>query len=830
MRELPRGWVTLVFTDIEGSTRLLDELGVDRYGAVLDEHRSMVREIVEMNGGAEVDTQGDSFFLAFADPAHALAAASAIQRASVDGPFSVRIGVHSGTPTLSGEGYIGPDVHLAARIMAAGHGGQILMSRDTVDAAGVAAEDLGEHRLKDFARPIWLYQLGSERFPPLRAISNTNLPRPASPIIGRATEIAALLSLMRDSRRMLTLTGPGGSGKTRLALEVASEVVSKFRNGVFWLDLAPVRDADLVLDEIGTTIGARGDLSKHIAQREMLIVLDNFEHLMGAASNVAHLVSTCPNLAVLATSREPLRIRAEKEIRVPTLAAQDAVALFVERSGLESTLDISELCRRLDNLPLAVELAAARASALSPAQIIDRLSSRLDLLRGGRDANPRQMTLRATIEWSFGLLAGPEQLLLSRLSVFSGGWDLEAAEGVCDADINLLQSLVDKSLVTHLEDRFGMLESIRQFAAERLAQLGAEELSKRHARWVSGLVEKAEPELEGGSQGVWLERLEREHDNIRTALAAELQGSNPDADLALRTGGACATFWWIRGHWTEGRRWLALALEKATGGGPARIKALEGAAHLAYRQFDYDQAAVLVEEASALAQETGDESRKARLLRIRGLVATGQGREDEFIRLTNESSEAARQSGDDWALLMALNNLGYAELEHGTGQRAVELIDEGLILATRHGDRRSQAHLLENRGFAWLQLGDMDRAEDDFKTSLSRANELAFPEMTAEALAGLAAIRAARGAYVEAALLLAGARRLRAEIGSGAERIEAAAEIETETEIVASLDFAQREAASTTGANLDIDRLVTFALGNGQASTVLARLTPADTI
>src|SRR5688572_7317462 len=372
MPELPSGTVTFLFTDVEGSTRLLQELGPSTYTAELAAHRRALRDALTRHRGVEVDTQGDAFFVAFSDATDALAAAEEAQRGLAKGRIRVRMGLHTGQPHLTDEGYVGSDVHLGARIAAAGHGGQVLMSRATRDhvAEAKAALDLGEHRLKDFDAPVWIYQLGSERFPPLRTISNTNLPRPASSFVGREREVDEITAMLRDGARLLTLTGPGGTGKSRLAIAAATELVPEFRSGVFWVPLASLRDPVLVSDSVARTLGAKDRLEDHIGEREMLLLIDNLEQVIAAAPTLAALVESCPNLRILATSRELLAVRGETEYAVPPLADSDAVELFVDRSGLPADDTVRELCRRLENLPLAVELAAAGAR--------DRKSTRLN--------------------------------------------------------------------------------------------------------------------------------------------------------------------------------------------------------------------------------------------------------------------------------------------------------------------------------------------------------------------------------------------------------------------------------------------------------------------
>src|SRR5436190_395611 len=519
MRELPSGTVTFLFTDIEGSTKLLHELG-DAYADALAEHRRALRAAFEAHGGVEVDTQGDAFFVAFARAGDALAAARQGQEALAESPVRVRMGVHTGEPVVTEEGYVGIDVHRAARIAGVGHGGQVLVSQSTRELAGAdGLHDLGEHRLKDFAEPVALYQLGDASYPPLKTISNTNLPRPASSFVGREREVEEVLARVHGGARLITLTGPGGSGKTRLAIEAAAELVPELSAGVFWIGLASLRDPARVPDTIGQTIGAQNSLAEHIGKKELLLLLDNFEQVIEAAPELASLVEACPNLKLLITSREVLRVRGETEYQVDPLAQAEAAALFCDRADLEPSEAVDELCRALDNLPLAIELAAARTKILSPRQILDRLSKRLDLFKGGRDADARQQTLRATIDWSYELMGREEQRLFARFAVFSRGSTLEAAEDVAGADLDALQSLADKSLIRYSDERFWMLETIHEAAAERLRESGElAEIGRKHARHFHAFVEQAEAEFAGPDQSRWLQRVEEELDNVRSAV------------------------------------------------------------------------------------------------------------------------------------------------------------------------------------------------------------------------------------------------------------------------------------------------------------------------
>jgi hypothetical protein len=433
---------------------------------VLAEHHRMLREAWRRHEGVEVDTQGDAFFVAFARSSDAVAAAADAQHALVDGPVRVRMGLHTGEPALSDDGYVGLDVHRAARIAAAGHGGQVLLSQTTADLAGVDVRDLGLHRLKDLSAPERLFQLGTKDLPPLKTLHETNLPVPATPFLGREREIEQLAALMRrPDVRLVTLTGPGGSGKTRLALQAAAAAADDYDHGVWWVPLASLSDQRLVEDAAAQALGSKDTLSAAVHDKRLLLVLDNFEHLLDAAPGVAETIGSCPRLTVLVTSREPLHVDGEWEIAVDPLRDREAVELFVQRalavnSDFAANGEVVEICRRLDGLPLAIELAAARVKVLSPEVLLERLEQRLPLLGGGsRSAPERQRTLRATIAWSHDLLTAAEQDLFARLAVFTGGCTLDAAEMICGAEIDAIGSPVDKSLLRRTGDRYWMLET-----------------------------------------------------------------------------------------------------------------------------------------------------------------------------------------------------------------------------------------------------------------------------------------------------------------------------------------------------------------------------------
>ena len=493
MRALPSGTVTFLFTDVEGSTALLHELGAEARADVLAEHRRVLREAFVASGGVEVDTQGDAFFVAFRRAQDALSAAAAAQAPLAGGPIRVRIGIHTGEPLVTEEGYVGTDVHRAARIMSAGHGGQVLVSETTqrLVEQGIELRDLGPHRLKDLTAPQRLYQLGGGEFPPLRSLNQTNLPLQPTPLVGRETGLAELAALLgRDDVRLVTLTGPGGGGKTRLGLQAAAEAVDRMPDGVFWVSLAPIPSAELVLPAIARALGVQeraGEpmdvtLRMFLAQRRLLLLLDNFEHVLGARSLLAGFLAECPELTLLVTSRTALELSSEHLYEVPSLREDEAVELFVERAaqaGADVAPDeaVATICRRLDCLPLALELAAARVRVLEPQALLERLERRLPLLKGGApDLPARQQTLYATIAWSHDLLDEQERTLFRRLSVFAGSFTLESAEAVAEADLWAVESLVAKSLVRRWgSGRLGLLETIHEFAEEQLAGSGESE-------------------------------------------------------------------------------------------------------------------------------------------------------------------------------------------------------------------------------------------------------------------------------------------------------------------------------------------------------------------
>jgi predicted ATPase/class 3 adenylate cyclase len=758
-RELPTGSVTLLFTDIEGSTGLLQELGPDAYADALAEHRRLLREAFASHGGVEVDTQGDAFLIAFSTATGAAAAAAAAQRSLASGPTHVRMGIHSGSPRLTVEGYVGEDVHLGARIAAAGHGGQVLISKATRQLIEAEVTDLGEHRLKDFTEPVAIFQLGSRRFPPLKTIANTNLPRPASSFLGRAREVDEVATLIRAGGRLLTLSGPGGSGKTRLAIEAAAELVGEFKAGVFWVELAPIRDPALVLETIAQTVGARDGLARWIGERELLLLLDNLEQVIGAAPELAELVETCPNLSLLVTSRELLRVRGEVDYPVLPLDDPDAVALFTTRAKLAADDTVAELCRRLDNLPLALELAAARAAVLTPAQILDRLSIRLDLFKGGRDADPRQQTLRATIAWSHDLLDAGEKRLFARLAVFRSGCTIDAAEAIVDADVDLLQSLVDKSLIRHTGDRFWMLETIREFASE---QLDESAIAERHARHYLALAEEAYAHLLGMPK-TWLDRLEAEHDNLRAAL--DHFEAIRDFEPALLLAGGLHRFWYMHGHLREGRERIERLLAADGRGTAARARALNGAAVMALNHADYAAGRDRAEEALALYRELDDDWGVAYSTMLLGNVASGEDDFETARDLTVTAEVGFRALGDGHYARLAAGNRGYFLQELGDLEGAQMLLEDVLREARAAKDERNEGGSLGQLGQVAILHSKFDAAADLLAQSLPIWSRMGDLTMAARDLRRLARVLAEQGRPEAAAQALSASERMREEAG-----------------------------------------------------------------
>jgi predicted ATPase len=813
MTELPTGTVTLLFTDIEGSTRLLDNLG-ERYVDVLAEHHRLLREAFEHHGGVEANTQGDGFFVVFSSATDAVAAAAEAQRSLAAGPVRVRMGLHTGEPALTGEGYVGIDVHRAARIGAAGHGGQIVVSETTralLDGE-FDLRDLGQHRLKDLGVPVRLFQLGRDEFPPLRSLSQARLPVEPVPLLGRKRELGDLLRLLgRERARLVTLTGPGGVGKTSVAIAAAGELVESFE-GVAFVELAAVREPTLVLPTIADALDAEVDAAAHIGERELLLVLDNLEQVVAGAGEIAQLLSACPNLCIIATSRESLRIAGEREFPLTTLAEAPAVELFRQRA--EAVLPgfaadyhrLAEICRRLDSLPLAIELAAARVKVLPPDELFGRLEQRLPILTSSRrDLPERQQTLRATIEWSYELCSAGEQRLFTRLAVFSGGWTLDAAESVCDADLDTIASLLDKSLVRREGDRFSMLETIREFAVERLEESGDEDkLRRRHATYLAVLAEASQESLVGPGDTGQREQFRVEWDNVRSALTWAVENHEPE--LGLRLAGNLTMGWLDRNLAVEGERWLRALLE---GPGPVddavRGRALITAATVAGVRGDFDQAAAWGMDALEYFRTAGSELGLAWSLTTMAYLRLERGDLEQAAEMLDEAETLQRRAGSSTGIRRILHLRGQQAAAAGDIEHARQMLREAGELSRTEGDLFSAASTFHSLGDVELDAGEIDAAERAYRDALRSAWDCEADRLVCYCLAGLAAAAAGRGDGRRAALVWGFAeayeKRLRFTMlrrSLYAERLEPVAAAHPE----------QRD----TGRRLDVDAAVEIAL------------------
>jgi predicted ATPase/class 3 adenylate cyclase len=766
--DLPSGTVTFLFSDVEGSTRLLDKLGADGYSRALAEHRRLIRSACARFGGIEVDTQGDAFFYAFPTAPGTVEAAQAIGEALASGPIRVRMGLHTGTPLVTDEGYVGSDVHRAARIAAAGHGGQVLASASTAALVDLELLDLGEHRFKDLAEPERVFQVDGGDHPPLRSLRNVWLPVPATPFLGREPELEKVSEyLARDEIRILTLTGPGGTGKTRLALQAAAEASDHYPDGIWWVPLAPLRDSSLLHSAVAQAFEVKEQagreleetLTAELAGKRALILLDNAEHLLpGVVAEIVPLVAA-NGPTLLVTSRERLQLQGEQLYPVPTLAEQDGIDLFLARArALEPDFEtndlVRELCLRLDNLPLALELAAARTLLFSPAQLVERLSQRLDLLKGNRDADPRQQTLRATIEWSYELLTPDEQKLLRRLSVFSGGCTYGAAEEVCGADPDTLQSLLDKSLLRRRDSTFGsrywMLETIREYAAQRLEDAGdASTLRRRQAEWCCELAERVMPlprhlAALGADAEAGFARLEDERDNVHNALAwAWSSGQN---ELGVRLGVACSR-WWIEGAgFYDAVAWLEVAAPRIPLVPPGvQLQALKVAGLTAFHVVtDTEQADRYWARAEAIAEQLGDVEEVSWIEAKRAAVIWERGDLDMALALSQQGLQRSRARGNRFPEAQWLHGLGEVLRDLGQFEQAERaLLEADLIYRDLGGQETTIAANTHSLGDLALDRGDLNAAVDFYRRSLAELPGRS-PATVVVCLAGIASVLAER--------------------------------------------------------------------------------------
>ncbi len=749
MVEQPLGTVTLVFTDIEGSTRLLQELGQEGYRVALARHRDVVRDAFGRRGGYEVDYEGDSFFYAFSSAGGAVQAVSEAMAGLQRGPIRIRVGVHTGEPGLDPPKYVGMDVHRAARIMAAAHGGQVLVSEVTrreLDES-MPLRDLGEQRLKDLGAPIRLYQLGEGEFPSLKVLYRSTLPLQLDALVGRARELEEAGTLLRE-HRLVTLTGAGGSGKTRLALQLAADAAETFPDGVYWVSLQALRDPRLVLPSIGQALEAKGDVAEHIADRRTLLLLDNLEQVIDAAEDLADLLEKTPNLKLLATSREPLNVAGEREYAVDSLPLDDAVALFAERAGrVDSRETVEAICHRVDCLPLAIELVAARTKLVPPEQLLGRLEQALALLTGGRrDAPARQRTLRATIQWSYELLDDNGQRLFRRLSVFAGSFDLQAAEEVVEANFDDLQSLLEKNLIRRWESgRFGLLETVREYAGECLtASLEAEQITRRHADWYGALASAAEPELTGPDQIAWLTRLEAEHPNLRVALRT-LSETDPVAGLTLAS--SLTRFLYSHAHIEEGRATLRDALERAPHADPlARARGTAALGIFSVLLDDYESAQQLFEEVLAVCEGQDAPGLLVDALNGLGNVAWARGDLSQARDLYQSALESVRATTESGFTNEGdvLGNLGSCLVSLGDVAGGSALLEHSLVWRQERGEIYGVAFSLDTLAELAFIEGDYERAGSLSQQAAAMFQELGDP-LGANNLVRVACVAIARG-------------------------------------------------------------------------------------
>jgi predicted ATPase/class 3 adenylate cyclase len=826
MPELPTGTVTFLFTDVEGSTRLLQRVG-DAYRDLLATHHQILRESIATGGGVEVQTEGDGFFAVFSTATGAVLTAVRGQRNLLNHSWPegevvrVRMGVHTGEGVLSSGAYVGLDVHRAARIAAAGHGGQVLVSdatRALIEHAlpmGVDLRDLGVHRLKDIEQPEHLYQLLIEgfpdTFPPIRSLDArlSNLPPERSSFVGRELEVAEATALL-DQGRLLTLTGPGGIGKTRLALKIAAEQIGRFADGVYLADLSPITDPSLVPTVIARALMVReqpgrdlvDSLADHLRDRQQMLVLDNLEQVIKGAAAISRLLDAAPQLTVLATSRVPLHLTGEQEFPVPPLALPDpirsadlaslagneAVTLFVQRAasvrpGMRLTADnaatVAEIAVKLDGLPLAIELAASRAKLLAPSAILARLGASLSLLTTGpADLPQRQRTLRSTIEWSHDLLEAEHQRLFARLGTFSGGWKLEAAEVVCGPGLDLtvldgLATLIDQSMVRSSEAgngelRFTMLETIREFAVERLALSGErDDLQRAHAEHFRNLAEEAELRLTREDRAVWLTRLEAENDNLRAAL--DWAERTDDPDTGLRTASAIWRFWQQRGHLSEGRARLErlLAMPSAAARAPLRARALGALGGIAYWQNDNPVTRAAYEEAVEIARDVGDATLLASALLDLSFIPFMEHDADRAESILREGLATAQEAGDRLLTADFWDSIGFLEVVRGKPAAAIPLRRRAIEIFREEGDVWKMANSLLGLAMMSRMAGDVDAARSHLREALEMFTQARDTMSISAVLTGLALVALGDGLPERAARFVGSSARIRDELGGG---------------------------------------------------------------
>ena len=808
----PTGTVTFLFTDIEGSTKLWEQ-NPDAMRPALARHDDLLRGCIEQQDGYIVKTTGDGVHAAFATAPEALAAVLTAQRAlraepwEPQAPISVRMGLHTGIAERRDGDYYGSALNRVARLMAAGHGGQVLLSAATQELVrdllpeGASLRALGEHRLKDLGRPEQVFQLLHPAlppdFPPLRSLDNpalpNNLPQQTTSFIGRQKQVEEVKALLGKAR-LLTLTGAGGSGKTRLSLQVAADLLTGDGDGVWLVELAALSDPALVPQAVADVLGIKeqagrsiqGTLVEALKPKRLLLILDNCEHLVAACASLASdLLRACPDVHILASSREPLNVAGEQTYQVPSLTLPDpkqqqtveslsqfeAVRLFIERAQAvqpsfavtnANAPAVAQVCFHLDDIPLAIELAAARVRSLSVEEINARLDQRFRLLTGGsRVALPRQQTLRALIDWSYDLLTEQEKLVLMRICVFAGGWTVPAAEAVCVGDgvepweaLDLLMALVDKSLVV-MEPagdgtRYRLLETVRQYAEECLRGTGeAEGTRDRHLSWCIALAEAAAAQLRGPDQGTWLARLETEHDNMRAALAWG-EGAAIGPHGAVRLVAALCRFWYVRGHWSEGRSHLEAALARNGMGQETQAQMLGTLGFLVHSLGESTAGRAYLEQALAINRAIGKQSRAASNLIGLGFLTLSQGQVAAARAFFEQSLAITREIGDRRDELINLNGLGNIAYEQGEAEAARSYFMQALAISREIGERRGAAGNLNNLGNIARDLGEGDAARSWYQQSLAITREIGERWIEAANLNGLGSVACDQGDCAEA--------------------------------------------------------------------------------
>jgi len=866
---------TFLFTDIAGSTELWDQIP-EAMAPALARHDALLRQVIQDNDGRVFKSISDGHCAVHRTASGALSAAIAGQRALLAEPWgktgllNVRMAIHSCVVQERDGDYFGPGLNRVSRLLEAAHGGQILLSQGTVEMVSdllppeVAYLDLGEHRLKGLARPERIFQVLAPGlpadFPSIHSLDyrSSNLPTPTTTFVGRKREIADVTQLLATSR-LLTLTGPGGVGKTRLALEVAANQADRFWDGVFLVSLAAVTDPTLLAQTIIDTLRLKvteqqtaADLLKqHLQHRHILLILDNFEQIVDGAQLLGELLSAAPRLSVLVTSREILHLYGEQEYPVSPLAIPDrtkptaelseyeSVALFVRHAQLsnpnfrlteKNAQDVAEICIRLDGLPLAIELAAARSKAIPPNYLLSLLDNSLDALSGGpRDLEARHQTLQAAIGWSYDLLDMAEKQLFSRLAVFQGGRSLDALQEVCQPGLGMstligVESLLNKSLL-HRGDgpdgvpRFFFLDTIHQFARERLAESGeVEAIQRRHAVFFAELAEQAEPELRGPDQENWSARLRAEYDNLRAALSWAIGGGDPE--LGLRLAGALSEFWYYEGPISEGEKWIRLALarlesEQISPGIQAKV--LNGAGMLAFATGDHARGKRWNQQALNIAREAGEMVSWAWALFWLSAHATTQPETyGDGITLIEKAQNLFRETDDQAGLAWSYNQLGELNRLVGDLERARVAYESSLAICRETGNRRREAIALLNLGYVAQRQGDYQQAERCCLAGLALLHKLKLEYHSAIALSMLAGPLASQGRVVQAATILGASEGIFERMAA---TLQPADRVEIDNYIAQVRQMMEAEAFDTawqTGREMSFEQALAYAFAAGE--------------